>query len=197
MNPIKQHIKQILTENLQNFDLVDGGQQRTVGDLIENKVSDILFNSENELITEKFAPRSKKSIEDVTLVSNNIKYYVDPKTHDTNSEFSMPNLTSIDKIKKLFLNNNEELIYVFVSYHLNEGFVIIEDIKVFFIWELDVSILGVGALGKGQLQIKNANKDLILTTKGKKEWFDDFKILVKSFLEKQKTKLNKQMLEWK
>jgi hypothetical protein len=197
VNPIKKHIKDLLSENLQNFELINGGQQRTVGDLIEGKITEILYNSKSKLISETRGPRSKKSIEDVTLISNNgMTYYVDPKTHDSNSDFSMPNLTSIDKIKKLFLSMNEDLIYVFVSYIINDGIVIIGDIKVFFIWELDISILGVGALGKGQLQIKNANKDLVFTNKGKLGWYSDFKKLVQDFLSKQINKINKQILEW-
>jgi hypothetical protein len=196
-SPIKQFIKELLEEKLQNFELIDGGQQRTVGDLIENKISEILYNSSNELISEKLAPRSKKSIEDVTLVSNGVTYYIDPKTHDINSDFSMPNLTSIAKIKKLFSSENKDLIYVFVSYSLDNNIIIIDSVKVFFIWELDISILGVGALGKGQLQIKNANKELIFTNKGKLEWYSDFRGLVQEFLKKQINKVNKQILEWR
>lgn len=195
-SPIKQFIKELIEEKLQNFELIDGGQQRTVGDLIENKISEILYNSNNELISEKLAPRSKKSIEDVTLVSNGVTYYIDPKTHDINSDFSMPNLTSIAKIKKLFSSENKDLIYVFVSYSLDNNIIIIDSVKVFFIWELDISILGVGALGKGQLQIKNANKELIFTNKGKLEWYSDFRGLVQEFLKKQINKINKQILEW-
>lgn len=196
INPVKEHIKQLLDENLQNFELVNGGQQRTVGDLIENKVSQILYGSTSELISEKRAPRSKKSIEDVAIISNGVTYYIDQKTHDINSDFSMPNLTSIDKIKKLFLTKNQELIYVFVSYGLVNAIVIIDKIEVFFIWELDTSILGVGALGKGQLQIKNANKELVFTNKGKQEWYSDFKKSVQKYLNKQIDKINKQILEW-
>jgi len=196
VNPIKQHIKELLDEQLENFELIEGGQQRTVGDLIESKVSEILFNSTSDLISEKIAPRSKKSIEDVTLVSNGVSYYIDPKTHDINSEFSMPNLTSVQKIKKLFDTTDKELIYVFVSYAITEGMVIISDIKVFFLWELDISILGVGALGKGQLQIKNANNNLVFTEKGKVGWYGDFKFLMQEFLKKQLIKVNKQILEW-
>jgi hypothetical protein len=193
---IKELIKNLLYTNLQSFELVNGGMQRTVGDLIESKVTEILSNSDSELISEKRAPRSKKSIEDVTLVSNGVSYYIDPKTHDKDSDFSMPNLTSVDKIKKLFSTDDHELIYVFVSYTIENGLVMIEDIKVFFIWELDISILGVGALGKGQLQIKNANNDLVFTSKGKQEWYSDFKKLVQDFLKKQITKINKQILVW-
>ena len=196
MNPVIQLIKTQLDEYLTDFELVDGGQQRTVGDLIESKVSEILKNTSSDLITEIRAPRSKKSIEDVTLVSSGVTYYIDPKTHDVNSDFSMPNLTSIEKIKKLFLKSTEELVYVFVSYRIQEGVINIVDVKVFFIWELDISILGIGALGKGQLQIKNANESLVFTSKGKENWYDDFKKVVQVYLKKQITKIKKQIIDW-
>ena len=108
----------------------------------------------------------------------------------------MPNLTSIEKIKKLFLNEKEELVYVFVSYRIENAVINIVEVKVFFIWELDISILGVGALGKGQLQIKNANESLIFTSKGKENWYVDFKKLVQTYLKKQITKIKKQILDW-
>jgi len=193
---VKEYIQNLLTENLKSFELVNGGMQRTVGDLVESRVTEILMNTKSDLITETKEPRSKKSIEDVTLVSNGVSYYIDPKTHDMNSGFSMPNLTSVDKIKKLFLSDKKELIYVSVSYKLENGWVNIVDIKVFFIWELDISVLGVGALGKGQLQIKNAKKDLVFTDKGKQKWYSDFKKLVQEYLRKQIIKINKQILEW-
>lgn len=193
---IKKYIKDLLDSNLVNFELVDGGQQRTVGDLIEFKVSEILFNDTNKLISEKKLPRSKKSIEDITLISNGVEYYIDPKTHDNNSEFSMPNLTSIQKIKKLFSTDKKELVYVFVTYSLVDQTVIIENIKVFFIWELEMTVLNIGALGKGQLQIKNANTEILFTNEGKIEWYNNFKKLVQKYLTKQITKINKQIIEW-
>ncbi len=193
---VKEYIQNLLTENLKNFELVDGGMQRTVGDLVESQVTEILMNAKSDLITETKGPRSKKSIEDVTLVSDLVSFYIDPKTHDMDSGFSMPNLTSIDKIKKLFSSDKKELIYVSVKYKLENGWVNIVDIKVFFIWELDISILGIGALGKGQLQIKNAKKDLVFTEKGKQKWYGDFKKLVQEYLRKQIIKINKQILEW-
>ena len=193
---VKRSIKELLDDKLENFHLVDGGMQRTIGDLIESKISKLLMEFNSELITEKKTARSKKSIEDITLLINGISFYVDPKTHNLNSDFSMPNLTSVEKVKKLFFNNSEELVYIFVSYCIQESYVIIENIQVFFIWELDVSILGIGALGKGQLQIKDANKEIIFTNKTKEEWFSDFRSLVQNYLEKQKNKINKQILEW-
>jgi hypothetical protein len=193
---IKQYIFNLVSEKLQNFELVNGGMQRTVADLIESKVCDILLSSESNLISEKRGPRSKKSIEDVSLISNGTTYYVDPKTHNIKSKFSMPNLTAVEKIKNLFSSQKEDLIYVFVSYFIQNNIVIIDSIKVFFIWELDISILGVGALGKGQLQIKNAHNEIIFTNKCKTEWYSDFKILVQDFLKRQIKKINKQIIKW-
>ena len=148
------------------------------------------------MISETKEARSKKSIEDVSIVSEGCVYYIDPKTHDINSTFSMPNLTSISKIKEIINDDNKEVIYIFVSYSVENQNIKIKDIKVSFIWELDISILGIGALGKGQLQIKNMNKDLIFTSKGKKEWYEDLKVLTKDFFEKQIKKIEKQKKEW-
>jgi hypothetical protein len=195
-NSIREYVEKTLEENLQNFELVDGGQQRTVGDIIESKVVEIMLNSNNDLISETRKARSKKSIEDVTIISKNETFYIDPKTHNVNSEFSMPNMTSINKIRKLFVSDDEELIYVFVDYEIQNRMVMITTIKVFYIWELDISVLGIGALGNGQLQIKNANKDLIFTNKEKLDWYMDFKKLVQEYLKKQLKKIEKQIIEW-
>lgn len=196
MNEVKQHILNLLINQLQNFELMDGGQQRTVGDLIEHKVIEILYNTNDYIITETKKSTGKKSIEDVTLISNGVSYYIDPKTHNINSSFSMPNLTSIEKLKKLFNTPNCELMYVLVNYEIVDNFVMIRGFEIFFLWEIDCSILTVGALGRGQLQIKDANKDLIFTQKGKEEWYKDFKQIVQNFLEKQLVKIKKQILDW-
>jgi hypothetical protein len=195
-NQIKKYLTDLLNEKLQDFELVEGGMQRTVGDLIESKVSDIIVNSKSNLISETRRSRSKKSIEDVSVISNSVTYYIDPKTHNRDSEFSMPNLTSVEKIKKLFSSQDKDLIYVFVTYIIMDSMVMIENIKVFFIWELDTSILRIGALGKGQLQIKNANDKIIFTNKGKLGWYSGFKNLVIEFLEKQENKIKKQKIQW-
>ena len=58
-----------------------------------------------------------------------------------------------------------------------------------YIWELDWSILGIGALGKGQLQIKNANNEMVFTEIGKTEWFNTFKVKGLEYNRKQLIKI--------
>jgi hypothetical protein len=193
---LKLFIETLVKENLENFELVKGGKQRTVGDLIESKIVEIIKSAENDLISEKILARGKKSIEDVTIVSNGVKFFLDPKTRNVNSKFSMPNLTSIEKLKKLYNSSVDELIYIFVDYKISENIIIIEDVKSYFLWELDSSILGVGNLGNGQLQIKDAKKEIVIFDKDKDEWFLEFKKLVRKFLLKRLEKIQQQLLEW-
>jgi hypothetical protein len=196
MNAIKEHIKNTLLEKLTNFETVPGGEQRTYADLLQKKAVDILFDSKNDLVTETRRAKSKRTIEDVTLISQKKLFYIDIKTHDLNSEFSMPNLTSINRIRKVFNSDKKELVYTLVSYVLENDMLIVKDVEVFFIWELEPTILSVGALGLGQLQIKDANKELIFTTIGKMAWYSEYVKLVQVYLQKQKIKIEQQILEW-
>ena len=193
---IKNHLTELITENLQDFDLVDGGQQRTIGDLVEKKVIEIILQNQNPIINEVKLSTGKKSMEDVSVVSDGVTYMLDPKSHNVDSEFSMPNLSSISRIKKLFDNDKKEMMYVFVDYRIFGQVVRIEDIKVLYLWELDMSMLGIGALGKGQLQIKNLNKELVVSDEGKQIWYGKLKTQVKEYLAKQIKKIEKQKKEW-
>lgn len=193
---IKNHLTELITENLQDFNLVDGGQQRTIGDLVEKKVIEIILQNQNPIINEVKLSTGKKSMEDVSVVSDGVTYMLDPKSHNVDSEFSMPNLSSISRIKKLFDNDKKEMMYVFVDYRIFGQVVRIEDIKVLYLWELDMSMLGIGALGKGQLQIKNLNKELVISDEGKQIWYGKLKTQVKEYLAKQIKKIEKQKKEW-
>lgn len=211
---IKDYLTDLITQNLQDFDLVDGGQQRTIGDLIENMVINIIKQNQGEIIQEVKLSKGKKSTEDVAFISDGVKYLLDPKSHNVDSDFSMPNLIAIEKLRKLLSKNVEkkkpvrkskkpkkivlpqELMFVFVDYKIESDIVKIGSVNVTFVWELDMSMLGVGALGKGQLQIKNLNKDLVFTDEGKNIWFQRLRIEVKSYLEKQIIKIKKLQEEW-
>lgn len=196
MDVIKEHIKNTLLEKLTNFETIAGGEQRTYGDLLQSKAVDILFDSKNDLVTETKRAKSKRTMEDVTLISQKKLFYIDIKTHNLDSEFSMPNLTSINRIRKVFNSDKKELVYALVSYVLENDMLIVKDVEVFFIWELDPTILTVGALGLGQLQIKDANNELIFTTIGKVNWYSEYVKLVQVYLQKQKIKIEQQILSW-
>lgn len=197
---MKESILSYLEENLIDFEIPQGSEQRTVGDLVEYKVREICqkYSIENGI---KFVDRrSKKSLEDFTLVEkkDNIEVYnyFDPKTHDEDADFSMPNLSSVDKLKKLLENPNQNLLNVFVSYKITNNFVSISHIDVRYIWELDFSILRIGSLGKGQLQISDMKKGILLTQEGRDEWYGKLKKLVNTYHVQQIKRIEKEKLKW-
>jgi len=187
-----------IREKLSNFMVSEGSEQRSVGDIVEFKIRQILMDlPQDGVIKESLLPRSKKSIEDVTLVgTNGVNYRVDPKTHDIHSEFSMPNLSSVEKLRKLLENKNEELIYIFVSYVINGLEVSITKIDVKYLWELSFEMLRIGSLGKGQLQISNMHNELKFTNIGKLKWLDELKSKVREYHNQRIKQIEKDKLKW-
>jgi hypothetical protein len=192
---INLELEKILKEKLKNFELSNSYGHRSVGDKLEADVVDILKNT---LLKNLVEANSKRSIDDFTLVfGDNINLF-DIKSHfiQETKGFSMPNLISVKRLKNVLESELETLSYVFIDYKRENGKVLIEDIHIKYIWELDWSILGIGALGKGQLQIKDANKQLIFTDMGKSEWFKILKIKVIEFYEKEILKIKKELKLW-
>ena len=192
---IKSQLEIELKRKLQNFNLSESYGHRAVGDKLEADAADIVSG----LFTNEFRnPNSKRSIDDFSLVIQNQINFFDVKTHYIQSTkgFSMPNLISVKRLKSVLENNLQTLSYIFIDYKRENGKVLIEDIHIKYVWELDWSILTIGALGKGQLQIKDANKDLVFTTIGKDAWFDILKVKVNEFYKKELNKIEKELKLW-
>jgi hypothetical protein len=188
-------LKKLLKEKLKDFELSESYGQRAVGDKLEADTVDILKEITPQNLVEA---KSKRSIDDFTLVFDGITNLYDTKTHfiQDGEGFSMPNLISVKRLKKVLEDDSKTLSYVFIDYIRENGKVIIKDVHIKYIWELDWSILGIGALGKGQLQIKDANKDLVFTDIGKEKWFDILKVKVVEFYEKELVKIKKELQTW-
>jgi len=184
-----------LRSKLQNFALSESYGHRAVGDKLE---SDTAYVASQLFNVEFGNPTSKRSIEDFSVLIKNTLHMYDVKTHyiQSTAGFSMPNLISVKRLKNVLENNLQSLCYIFIDYKRENGWVLIEDIHIKYVWELDWSILTIGSLGKGQLQIKDANKKLIFTTIGKDAWFEILKLKVKEFYRKELNKIQKETLVW-
>ena len=163
-----------------DFDVAAGIKQRGIADLIEDKIikqCQLSFENVKE-------GRSKKSTEDMsfgeTLNPNSI--WFDIKTHDVNGDFSMPNLISMDKMFKEIIDVDRELFYLFQDYILVDNKVTILEKKIIPYWKLELDNLGIGNLGKGQLQIKNMKNPYINENNTKEMFRDEMVQMYISFL---------------
>ena len=171
-------------------------QHRAVGDLLEADSIELIKQKYPELIREA---SSKRSIDDFSIVDGEKEMLFDIKTHyiqNVEGAFSMPNLISVKRLKGVLEDPNKTLSYVFVDYTRVGDKLTVEDVTVKQIWELDWSMLRIGALGKGQLQIKDANKELTYTDIGRDKWFEILKEEVRKFYIKQISKTEKEILNW-
>ena len=171
-------------------------QHRAVGDLLEANSIELVKQKYPELIREA---SSKRSIDDFSIVDGEKEMLFDIKTHyiqNVEGAFSMPNLISVKRLKGVLEDPNKTLSYVFVDYTRVGDRLTVEDVTVKQIWELDWSMLRIGALGKGQLQIKDANKELTYTDIGRDKWFEILKEEVRKFYIKQISKTEKEILNW-
>jgi len=174
-------------------------QQRGIADLIEGLVADTIIMRHDA--TEA---SSKRSIEDVMVGDST---YVDIKTRDVNAEFSMPNLISIERLRKLYSDPKNELVLIFVDYAIETEEVdeamysqirhaVIKSIEIRPIETIDWSCMHIQALGRGQLQLKNAANPVTLWRLSRLEWMTQLKVESLNFIDKQLTKLCKYRENW-
>lgn len=184
---MKPFNKTTLTESLKAkllFPESKNIQQRGIADKIEDAC--------NEIIKETFADvvpaKSRRSIEDINVG----RTYVDHKTSDAALDFKMPNMISIDRLKKL----DRELIYNFVIYNSNSKQIL--DTFALTVYELNWDHLKIQNLGKGQLQITNMVEFLKSpkTSLTKEQWLARLKAEAVKFYKKVQQDALKREKEW-
>lgn len=119
------------------------------------------------------------------------KYILDIKTHNTETEFNRPNITSISRFNKLYSDKDVEFGILMYSYKNVSGFVSVDLCEYYNIWNIHPDCLTFGNLGTGQIQIKDSN--YIRPNDSKKEWFEWYFSAVESFYKKEKTKIDKRI----
>jgi len=170
--------------------------QRTIGDIVEAKVIDIVKLKFGDAF---IGASGKKSCDDLSVQDGDIRFMYDVKTHHIQKNgFSMPNLISVDVLRrKVLTQKNVELSYIFIDYTRNGDVVEIVEVKIINIYQFHWDILGIGAIGKGQIQIKNANKKMLMNENvDEKEWCDLLKQNINLFYNKQIVKTRKMMEIW-
>ena len=174
-------------------------QQRGVADVIEDLVADLIITRHSGT-----PARSKRSIEDVMVGDTT---YVDIKTRDINADFSMPNLISIERLRKLYTNPLNELVLIFVDYEIvteendqsiytQERYVIIRSVEIRPIETISWDNLHIQALGKGQMQLKDAHDRIKQYPYDRQEWLGTLKWAALDFIDKQQAKLCKYRQNW-
>jgi hypothetical protein len=180
---IKAQLTKCLKEGLK-FPESKGVQQRGIADKIEDACNEIIKATFKDVRPAK----SRRSIEDVNIGNT----YVDHKTSDAALDFKMPNMISIDRLRKL----DRELIYNFVVYDSNKKEII--DTFALNVYELNWDYLKIQNLGKGQLQITSMVEFLKApkTKLNKEQWLERLRAEAVAFYKKVQKDAEKRQAEW-
>lgn len=138
---------------------------------------------------------TRRSMGDIYVIdSNNTEYFIDVKTHNLSTDFNMPNLTSVDRLSKKYTPqcSNFYFLILIVKYTLEDNNITFNSVKLIPIENLSWDCLHIQGLGKGQIQIKNANMIQIDTSPSREQWMSTFYNRVARYYEKAIQKIHRQ-----
>lgn len=165
---------------------------RGVGDTIENVISQEFSNiiSKTSIRCSDYSTDfARRAMADLAFTSDNMYYMVDVKSHRTDTEFNMPNLTSVERLSRFYEDSRNYFVIFLVEYAIVDNTMNITRVRISPIEFLSWKCLTLGALGWGQIQIKNSNFVQLERCSRKKWMLNLCDILINSFYPKEANKI--------
>jgi hypothetical protein len=97
-------------------------------------------------------------------------YVVDIKTHNLDTKFNMPNLTSVERLARFYGDSKNYFALLLVSYKIKEDQLAFDNCTSVPMEYLDRSCLTLGALGWDQIQIADSNIITLNGENARKQW---------------------------
>jgi len=163
-------IKLLNNNQLMNFNTINS--PRAVGDAVQNFLENNISNClPKKLVTNINTSFARRAMADLAFEDTNSNYYVvDIKTHNLNTNFNMPNLTSVERLARFYSDKNNYFVLLMISYITKEKDLIFKNCHFVPIEHLNWSCLTLGALGWGQIQIANSNNIDLNISNTRKKW---------------------------
>lgn len=172
--------------NLEDIVQHDFASQRTSADQLEHAVRETLLAADPRFC----GPVGVRAPGDI-LYQGDVLCHINIKTTDASKDFHMPNLISADNLWKIFAKG--ESFYLLRIIH-RSGQIISKDFH--DIRDIDWSNLQLGALGSGQIQIKNGLNPIVPNPGSRDEWMTQWKHKMIKFYDNELVKINKRLIKW-
>ena len=144
---------------------------RAVGDALESLVAekfDMLLGNWCREYSSDFA---RRAMADLAFTDKEGFYsIVDVKTHRADTNFNMPNLTSVERLARFYESDTNVFSLIMVRYSIDGTRAIVSEVLFLPIEFLDWNCLTIGALGWGQIQIANSNDIRIVDGCSRRRW---------------------------
>lgn len=144
---------------------------RAVGDALETLVAEKFDTFLGDWCREYSSDFARRAMADLAFTDKEGFYSrVDVKTHRADTEFNMPNLTSVERLARFYEDDANVFSLIVVRYSIDRRRVIVSEVLFLPIEFLDWSCLTIGALGWGQIQIKNSNDIRVVEGCSRRRW---------------------------
>ena len=120
-------------------------------------------------------------------------YIVDVKTHRVESKFSMPNLTSVERLARLYEDDTNYFALLLIKYSMSNTAPTVSDVCFVSIEFIGWDCLMIGALGWGQIQIKDSNVININDGYSRKRWMLELCDAMSSSYPKEVAKISQRL----
>ena len=145
---------------------------RAVGDAVQEIIGEKLLSCLPDNIIKDYSDSfARRAMADLAFSDNDNNYFViDIKTHNKNTSFNMPNLTSVERLARFYEDDKNFFVILLVEYSIVDSKIVFEKVRFVPIENLSWDCLTIGALGWGQIQIANANVISIDRELTRKKW---------------------------
>ena len=172
---------------------------RAVGDAIEHIIGENFDSILGKDVCSGYSSDfARRAMADLAFEDNHGLYYVvDVKTHRRGTKFSMPNLTSVERLSRFYEDDKNHFVILMVSYVIQGVRAVVEEVLFLPIEFLEWDCLTIGALGWGQIQIANSN--VILTSPGysRRSWMLELCDALFEFYPREIAKIDKRVEHFK
>jgi len=196
---IEENTKTILNDNNEIKEKLSKNDVRSIGKLFEEIIKNNLLEIfPTDLVKETRFKNSRKSMADFTVVDcDNFIHIIDVKSHRLDTKFNMPNLTSVEKLKELYKTNNNYFSILLVKYTIDKNIFVVSDVIFTPVENIEFDCLTIGALGKGQIQLRNSNRVCLNFQVTRQQFLKSLYTKLMGYYDKQINKSQKSKIECK
>jgi hypothetical protein len=168
---IAQNIKTFINKQKDFLSERTADSPRAVGDAVQSLLEDNLQSILGADIKDYAPEFARRAMADIAFKDQDDFYYIiDIKTHNMNTSFNMPNLTSVERLARFYQDDKNYFVVLLIAYRVKGTRIEVERVDFvpleFFSWDC----LTIGALGWGQIQIANSNIVKILPHYSRRKW---------------------------
>lgn len=193
---IESNILKTLNDHDDYLSLRSADSPRAVGDAIETILEEEFPQILGSLCKEYQKDFARRSMADLAFIDIDDNYYcVDICTHRNDTKFNMPNVTSVERLARLYQGDNDYFVVLSIAYDVEGTKITVSNVHFapieFYMWDC----LTIGALGWGQIQIANSN-NIHIQQYSRKKWMLEFCDIMLSFYPKEITKINSRIIHF-